>query len=267
MTFRKEVLAEGVEVYCGDCLEVLRSYPGVSDNGIEGGAEGQGASGARTGGATPPTGALFDAVVTDPPYGIAFAHGGNDRSGIGKGRYATKFSGQAIVGDDAPFDPTPFLQMASVVIMWGANHFADKLPASPSWLVWDKRAASQHSNDFADCELAWSSRKSVARVFRHQWDGMMKASERGVARDHPTQKPVELMKWCLEQVPYCMTILDPFMGSGTTGVAAVKLGRRFTGIEIDPGYFDIAVRRIEAALKQPDMFIDPPKPIKQEAFL
>jgi len=237
MSFRTEHLAEGVTLYLGDCLEVLPTLGGGM------------------------------AVVSDPPYGIAFAHGGNDRGGIGKGRYATKFAGAAIVGDDAPFDPSPLLAFSDTVILWGGNHFADRLPPSPSWLIWDKRAASHHTNDFADCEMAWTSRKGVARVFRHQWDGMMKASERGIERVHPTQKPIELMKWCLEQIPDSGSILDPFMGSGSTGVAAVKLSRKFTGIEIDPGYFDIACKRIEQALRQPDMFIEPPKPTKQESFL
>lgn len=204
-----------------------------------------------------PTVGLFDAVVSDPPYGIAFAHGGNDKSGIGKGKYATKFAKIAIEGDDKPFDPKPMLGLAEVVILWGGNHFADQLPASAAWFVWDKRAASHHTNDFADCELAWTNRKGVARVFRHQWDGMMRASERGIERVHPTQKPIELMKWCLDQIPTAKTIIDPFMGSGTTGVACAKLGRSFTGIELDEGYFDIACRRIEDAYKQPDMFVTP----------
>lgn len=234
---RMEQLADGVALFLGDSRELL--------------------------GEVPP----FDAIVTDPPYGISFSHGGNDRSGIGKGRYATKFAKVSIVGDDEAFDPRPLLLLSDTVILWGANHYADKLPPSPSWLVWDKRAASQHTNDFADCELAWSSRKSVARVFRHQWDGMMRASERGTERVHPTQKPVELMKWCLGLIPDCGAICDPYMGSSSTGVAAVKLGRKFTGIEIDPGYFDIACRRIAAALKEPDMFIDPPAPMKQLSIL
>jgi site-specific DNA-methyltransferase (adenine-specific) len=216
-------------LYLGDCREIL---PGLGK---------------------------VDAVVTDPPYGIGFAHGGNDSSGIGAGRYATKFAKVGIVGDEAPFDPAPLLVLAADIILWGGNHFADKLPPSPHWLVWDKRAASGHTNDFADCELAWCSRKAVARVFRHQWDGMMRASERGVERVHPTQKPIELMKWCLERVvPTAATILDPYMGSGTTGVACAKLGRKFIGIEVDPKYFDIACRRIEAAYQQGDMFIPPP---------
>lgn len=96
-----------------------------------------------------------DAVISDPPYGIAFKHGGNDRGGIGKGKYATAFAGDAVTGDDAPFDPAPLLTLAPVVLLWGANHYADKLPPKASWLVWDKRASSGHTNDFADCEMAW----------------------------------------------------------------------------------------------------------------
>ncbi|ANM12067.1 hypothetical protein AMK05_CH03718 [Rhizobium sp. N324] len=140
------------------------------------------------------------AVLSDPPYGIAFVHGGNDNTGIGSGRYATKFAKVAIEGDDAPFDPSHLLSVADEFILWGGNHFADKLPASSRWLIWDKRAASGHSNDFADCEIAWTNIKGVARVFRHHWDGMMKASERGQPRVHPTQKPIALMSWCLSFV-------------------------------------------------------------------
>lgn len=214
-----------------------------------------------------PTLGNVHAVVSDPPYGIAFAHGGNNRSGIGKGKYATKFAKVAIAGDEKKFDPLPLLSAAPIQILWGANHYADLLPASASWFIWDKRAASQHTNDFADCELAWTNRKGVARVFRHQWDGMMKASERGEPRHHPTQKPIELMRWCLEQIPDAKVILDPYMGSGTTGVACAKLGRKFVGIEIDEGYFDIACERIRKAYQQPDMFIERPRPAEQLSIL
>ena len=197
----------------------------------------------------------FDAIVTDPPYGIAFAHGGNDRSGIGKGKYATAFAHVSIVGDDVPFDPSALLALSDTLIIWGANHFADKLPASSEWLIWDKRAASHHTNDFADCEMAWSSSSGVARVFRHQWDGMMRASERGIPRVHPTQKPVELMKWCVLRT--AGTVLDPFMGSGSTGVACAQLGRPFVGIEIEPAYFEAACERIAEAYRQPRLFEEP----------
>ena len=210
-------------LYYGDCSEIIPHLPPIA------------------------------AVVTDPPYGIGFAHGGNDNSGIGKGRYATKFAGQEIIGDDKPFDPIPLLSFP-VVILWGANHYADKLPAKSSWLVWDKRAASHHTNDFADCELAWSSSGGVARVFRHHWDGMMKASERNIPREHPTQKPISVMKWSILQTGVSGTILDPYMGSGTTGIAAHELGLKFIGIEIDKQYFKIACKRIEQAQKQDSLF-------------
>jgi len=219
---KPEILCDGnVQLYCADCRDVL------------------------------PTLGRVDAIVTDPPYGVAFAHGGNDRSGIGKGKYATKFAGVHIAGDEGPFDLSPLLRICDNVVLWGANHYADKLPASPNWLVWDKRAASGHSNSFADCKMAWASWKRPARVFRHHWDDMMRASERGIPRVHPTQKPVALMKWRIEHLPAPNgTILDPFMGSGTTGVAAVQLGRKFIGIEIERRYFDIAVRRISAAYSE-----------------
>jgi site-specific DNA-methyltransferase (adenine-specific) len=187
------------------------------------------------------------ALIGDPPYGIAFAHSGGGRS-----KYQTKFLTQ-IVGDDRPFDPSPWLKFAPIVVLWGANHFADRLPSAPGWLVWDKRAASHHSNSFADCELAWTNVEQPARMFRHHWDGMMRASEKDQARVHPMQKPIALMTWCMERVgvPKGGRVLDPFMGSGTTGVACLRSGRRFVGIEIDPQYFEIACRRIEEAAREP----------------
>lgn len=225
-------------LYLGDCLEVLSILGGGM------------------------------AVVSDPPYGIAFAHGGNNNSGIGGGRYATKFAKVAIAGDERPFDPSPLISVGSQHILWGGNHFADRLPASSCWLSWDKRAASGHSNDFADCELAWTDLDRVARVFRHHWDGMMKASERGQPRVHPTQKPIALMEWCVRMIDADLAIVDPFMGSGTTGVACAKMGRSFIGIEIDEGYFDIACERIRKAYAQPDMFALPcePEPVQQPLF-
>jgi site-specific DNA-methyltransferase (adenine-specific) len=205
-----------------------------------------------------------DAVVTDPPYGINFVHGGNDNSGIGKGAYATKFAGVKIAGDAGPFDPSPILSMSECCIVWGANHFADKMPSTASWLIWDKRAASGHTNDFADCEIAWANYGGVARIFRHHWDGMMKASERGQPRVHPTQKPVAVMEWCLRLIPNAETILDPFMGSGTTLVACQRMGRNGIGIEIDPDYFDIACKRVDEATRQPGLFVQPaPKPVQE----
>lgn len=233
---RKEIIGN-CTLYLGDCSEILPEIGKV------------------------------DAVLSDPPYGIAFAHGGNDTSGIGRGRYATKFAKIAIVGDEKPFDPAPLLSLAPKIVLWGGNHFADRLPASPAWLIWDKRAASNHSNDFADCEMAWTNRKGVARVFRHQWDGMIRASERGIERVHPTQKPIELMRWCIAQIGDAARIVDPFMGSGTTGVACAMMGRGFVGIEIDEGYFDIACDRIRHAYAQAGDMFTPPQPDSSPAYV
>jgi site-specific DNA-methyltransferase (adenine-specific)/modification methylase len=121
------------------------------------------------------------------------------------------------------------------------------------------------TNDFADCELAWTNLQRAVRRIRFLWNGMIRA-EKDIEREHPTQKPIEVMRWCLGFIPDARTILDPFMGSGTTGVAAIKLGRKFIGIEIEPKYFDIACRRIEEAARQPDLFIERPKPPVQESW-
>ncbi|WP_210234920.1 MULTISPECIES: site-specific DNA-methyltransferase [unclassified Mesorhizobium] len=207
----------------------------------------------------PLLGGGIDAVVTDPPYGIAFAHGaGGD--GIGGGKYVSKFNGVAIAGDDRPFDPSALLGLAKTIVLFGANHFAERLPSSSKWLVWDKRKGFTR-NDFADCEMAWTNLKGVARLINHYWNGMMRDSEKGIPRVHPTQKPVAVMEWVLgEATAPNEAVLDPFMGSGTTGVACVKLGRKFIGIEIDEGYFDIACERIRKAYAQPDMFVTPERP-------
>ena len=170
---------------------------------------------------------------------------------------STQFDHHPIAGDDKPFNPAPGLDF-NTVVLFGANHFADKLPPSPFWLVWDKRDGVC-SNDQADCEFAWVKGSGNARVIRHLWNGMLKASERGDIRVHPTQKPVAVMEWALKTSGATGTILDPFMGSGTTGVACVKLRRRFIGIEIEEKYFQIACKRIEDAYRQGDMFREPPK--------
>ena len=124
------------------------------------------------------------------------------------------------------------------------------------WLIWDK---GQEKFSLADFEIAWCSQNKASRrlVFP-------RSRALGDGKEHPTQKPVAVMKWCLGFLPKAQTILDPFMGSGTTGVACAKLGRKFIGIEIEPKYFDIACRRIEEAYKQPDMFIELPARAKQE---
>lgn len=199
-----------------------------------------------------------EAIVTDPPYGIKFGHARSRKNRVkglawGAGSESKDRDWKNIEGDDEDFDPAHLLQAGQVVI-FGANHFADKLPASPSWLVWDKRDGSP-SDDHSDCEMAWSNLGGPARIFRHLWRGVVRAGEDNCsngAKLHPCQKPIELMRWIVAKT--AGRVLDPYMGSGTTGVACADLSREFVGVEIDPGYFEIACKRIDAAYAQGRLF-------------
>jgi len=189
-----------------------------------------------------------DAIVTDPPYGIKEAAGKNPS----RGRLAIAKDYGKSSWDDQPASRARLEMMREIApkqIIFGGNYY--DLPPSPCWLVWDKRNGK---NDFADVEMAWTNLGGAARLIKFLWNGMLRQNNepRG---DHPTQKPVEVMRWCLGHIPDAEVICDPFMGSGTTGVAAIKMGRKFIGIERDPKYFDIACRRIEEAMKQPDMLV------------
>ncbi len=194
------------------------------------------------------------AMISDPPYGVSER---TARKAAGRGNLAECNDFPPVYGDNEPFDPAPWLRAASIVVLWGANHYCSRVPDGPSWLIWDKRDGIP-SNDNADCEIAWSNIGGPARVFRHLWNGMIRASEKDQPRQHPTVKPVALMRWCIEQakVPAGGVILDPYMGSGSTGVAAVQMRHPFIGIEIEPRYFDVACRRIEEAQRQRDLFRD-----------
>lgn len=201
-----------------------------------------------------PTLGRVDAVVTDPPYGI-----GMDGGNVG---YKGFNDFEKKNWDKEPPSPETLalvLSKADQHIIWGGNYFA--LPPSRCFLIWDKGAGFK-GRSYAECEQAWTSLDANARTF--EFDPLARGEYRGKA--HPTQKPVELMKWCLDFLR-AETILDPFMGSGTTGVAAVQRGLKFTGIEVEPSYFDAACRRVSIALKQPDFFIEKPAPAKQEAML
>ena len=179
-----------------------------------------------------------DAVVTDPPYGIRYSPSQNS----GKAWGAKTFVGSTVVaGDGEAFDPT-FLLRFPRLVLFGANHYADKLPPSSQWIVWDKRDGLT-SNDFADCELIYTNGSGVARLFSHRWSGALRDSEKGEPRVHPTQKPLVLMRWIIEPLE-AQTVLDPFMGSGTTLRAAKDLGRRGIGIEIEERYCEIAAKRL-----------------------
>lgn len=197
-----------------------------------------------------------DAVITDPPYGIgADAHAGPEN----KGWAQWETSGWDREKPESSVI-SAVVSAGRVVIVWGGNYFTDILPPTMQWLVWDK---GQRGFSLADCEFAWTSQQNAARVFDYP-----RALALQDGKQHPTQKPLALMKWCVEQCKNKpKTILDPFMGSGTTGVAAVQMGRKFIGIEREPKYFDIACKRIEDAQRQVDMFVQPVSAPVQEALL
>ena len=137
-----------------------------------------------------------------------------------------------------PFLPNHLLTFDSI-ILWGANHYASRLESARGWLVWDKRGGIP-SNDQSDCELAWTNFLGVARLFHRYWNGGGINEERW----HPTQKPIGLMRWCIELAPPHELVIDPYMGSGTTLRAAKDLGRRAIGIEIEERYCEIAAKRL-----------------------
>lgn len=195
-----------------------------------------------------------DAVVTDPPYGLG---DWNNRGSNKGGPFDSEITQSWDVAITAA-DVSAMKEKSNYQIFWGANYFLDHLPRSKQMLVWNKGIRGMHFND---CEIAWCSQwREACRVFD--------LSPSGLEKSHPTQKPLALMEWCIGRLPKdACTILDPFMGSGTTGVACAKLGRKFIGIELEPKYFDIACKRIDEAYRQPRLFKDePPKP-KQEALL
>jgi site-specific DNA-methyltransferase (adenine-specific)/modification methylase len=211
-----------------------------------------------------PTLGKVDAVVTDPPYGIGET-GKNSRQAAGVSRLGTKtrvVNYEPLKWDDKTADDgVAFaLDIARSAIVFGGNYYS--LPPTSCWLVWDK----QNSGDFADAELAWTNLPKAVRLIQWRWNGMIRKGHE--ERFHPTQKPVGVMEWCIGHLPAdSQTILDPFMGSGTTGVACVNLGRKFIGIECDAEYFDIACKRIEEAYKQPRLFDEPPPKPVQERML
>jgi DNA modification methylase len=228
---RIETIAEGVTLYLGDCREIL------------------------------PTLGKVDAVVTDPPYGIAFA----------TNRGFSSWD-KTEIANDRTTDARDFV--LSTVATSGAIVFGSwkvqKPDGTHTVLIWDKGDAA----GMGDLSIPWKPNHEEIYVIGkgfsgHRGSAVLRHNNitwETAGRAHPNAKPVSLMVDLITKVAG-LIILDPFMGSGTTGVAAVKLGRKFIGIEIEPKYFDIARRRISEALKQPDMFIEQPKPAKQESML
>jgi len=193
-----------------------------------------------------PTLERVDAVITDPPYGIGAS------AGTGKyGRLKIEAEGDLGWDDETPAAEllADILGFAGRSIVFGVNYF--DLPPSRNFLVWDKGAGFK-GRDFAECEFAWCSWDGNARVLTY--DPLARGDYKG--KQHPTQKPVSVMEWCITHAGKVQTILDPFMGSGTTGIAAVRMGRKFIGIEREPKYFEIACKRIEDAQRQHSL-LDP----------
>jgi len=210
-----------------------------------------------------------DLLLTDPPYGINIVNTG--RVGIdapaGFGKVGTRGMVKArtyhnIEGDDHPFDPRPFLDLAPVVMLFGGNNFASRLPDSPAWLVWDKKAekGADHNN-FSDVELVWTNLKQKScPIYRHLWSGLLREGDRNVElkdRVHPTQKPVGLIAAILSDHSNPGALcLDPFLGSGTTLVACEQLGRTCYGMEISPQYCQVIIDRWEKLTGQKAEKID-----------
>lgn len=196
----------------------------------------------------------FDAVVTDPPYGL----GDWNQRGANAGRPFAEIS-QETQEWDQPLtadDVAALRKAGKHQILWGANYYLDSLPRTKMLLVWNKGIRRMHFND---AEVAWTSGfREAVRVFD--------LSPSGLEKEHPTQKPLALMQWCVCLLPKARSILDPYMGTGTTGVAAVQFGRHFTGIERERKYFEIACRRIDQALREPRFDLEPKATPQQEGL-
>jgi site-specific DNA-methyltransferase (adenine-specific) len=204
----------GITIYHGDCRELLPSLDGI------------------------------DAVITDPPYGMKnncdysrFTAGPNSHGKAASRTHAP------VVGDDQPFDPSPWLGFPRV-ILFGCNHFASRLPEGTT-LVCIKRLDGGFGSFLSDGELAWM--KGGHGVYMHRDTSLYGETNQ---RRHPTEKPVGLMRWCIKKTGGDGLILDPFMGSGTTLVAAKDLGRRAIGIEIEERYAEIAANRLAQGVLQ-----------------
>ncbi len=224
---KDKVIIGDATLYLGDCLDILPALGKV------------------------------DAVVTDPPYGIGY------KTNLTK-KGARSFD--KMINDDGKLDIRFIFNLAPDVLVFGASYFPEQLPHRGRWLCWDKRTIDGAADAMlgSPFELAWSNKTSgFDKIVRVLHGGVVNAD--GGKRVHPTQKPIAVMQQSiLWAAPNANKIIDPFMGSGTTGIACIKLGRKFIGIEINPKYFNIACKRIEDAYRQGDMFIEPPKITKSD---
>ena len=212
-----------------------------------------------------PTLGKVDAVITDPPYGIGADKGKKGSIPFKGGKsYEMAWHPENTWDKERPnkiiFEI--IIKNSEKAIIWGGNYFADWLSPQGKWLWWDK---CQTMPTYGDGELAWTNLSGTTPK-KFVWANNKIFADRTV-RHHPTQKPLELMLWCIDQAGNPETILDPFMGSGTTGVAAIQMGRKFIGIEREPKYFEIACKRIKQAVAQPQLFAhEQPKQIQEAMF-
>lgn len=189
-----------------------------------------------------------DCVLTDPPYGLGkkITHGKSMFLGSKSSHLRDEYAKQKMNEWDAkPADIDFILNSGLPAIVFGGNYF--NVPPSRCWLIWDK-GGGMRGRSFADGEMAWTNLDKNMRIYEYN-------PIRSIKEFHPTQKPVDLMKWCLSHFDNPTHVFDPFMGSGSTGVACVEMGLSFTGIEKDQEYFDISCKRIEEAYKQGDLFL------------
>lgn len=230
--FEKRVIADGRAVlYCGDSVDMLAS------------------------GLLPE----WDALVTDPPYGIRFNHGGGGGGSLHS--CVPRRNDSKIIGDDRAFDPKPWIDAAhskknrhaKPIILWGADHYKTRLPEGGRFICWDKSCGQGAAASFVDAEFAWTNRRNPRCIVRHFWTGATRADDgfdsKVAKRHHVSQKPVSVMAWCLEHARIGLDawVLDPYMGSGSTGVACLLTGRRFIGVEVEKKHFDVACQRIDLA--------------------
>lgn len=217
MTFEKVEIGNAT-LYRGDCRDVLPTLP------------------------------QFDLILTDPPYGIGID---GQKESVNRNPKHNRKHHDFLGWDNKTPDRLVFELIrykSAGQIVWGGNYFTDKLPyPTKGWLFWDK---GQRGLTMSDGELAWTSYDFPMRAFTLN----RVALQEGGGTEHPTQKPIRLMKWCLGLVPCARTVCDPFMGSGTTGVACAASDRQFVGVEMEQQYFDIACRRIEDAQRQSKLF-------------
>ena len=227
------------KIHCADCLEFMKEIPDKS----------------------------IDLVLTDPPYGINVIGGAKSFGSIGGAKSFGSIGGANIVranivraniyepikNDDRKIDFAEIFRVSKNQIIFGGNYF--DFPIKKGWIVWDKKCKNDWNDNFSDGELAWTSFDRPLKIFRHLYMGLMRQNKKEIKRVHPTQKPIELMRWIIKNYSNKNDlVLDCFLGSGTTAVACAELGRRYIGVEINEAYCEIARKRTKIVEQQCKLF-------------